>query len=64
MVNFIFHIYLKVKFRAFFMDFGTTEKKFQLSYDGTDLGYAEIDVAVPEGAKKVFDKKGITLKVW
>jgi len=59
-------IYIKVKFRALFIDFGTVEKAFTVGVNAAgSISEMEIDVSqVPPSAKKLLDKRGILLKVW
>ena len=62
---FTFHLHIKVKFRALFIDFGTLEKKFEVLYSQTDgFKYGEYNGETPATATKVMDQRGVVVKVW
>lgn len=59
-------LYVKVKFRAFFIDFGTIEKAWTLGVtQGQPLSVLEIPTnQVPSATRKIYDQRGLTVKVW
>ena len=62
---FTFHIHIKVKFRALFIDFGTVEKKFQVGYASSPgFTFSEFSGETPQAATKIMDQRGVVVKVW
>jgi hypothetical protein len=56
-------ISVRVKFRAFFIDFANFEKRFSVAL-GSGISYTEITEEVPATAKKILDQRGVVVKLW
>lgn len=55
-------IYLKCKFRAFGITFGSVEKSFRLNVPKFTWGAT--DDVPPGDATQIYNDRGVTLKVW
>lgn len=59
-------VYVRVKFRAFGITFGSVEKAWTLGVSQNQpLSVTEIQTnEVPNTAKKILDRNGVIVKVW
>jgi len=56
-------VHLKIKFRAFKIDFGTAEKTFRVNVPSFTWGEYPHD-KIPDDYKTLFNDKGVVLTVW
>ena len=59
-------VYIRVKFRAFFIDLGSIEKAWTIGVSAASpLSVLEIPVSqVPLDARKILDQRGVWVKAW
>lgn len=61
------NLYIKVKFRAFYITFGTVDLQGRLECDVTNgkiKWFEETNAPVPSDAWTLFDGRGIVFKAW